>query len=139
MRTTNRPFALSACASVRTLVVTLGAGTLAFTGLTGCGRPSADDAPAAASQAAPLTVRVARVQSVNLSRTQPVAGTLRPFDHAVVATKIMGTVTRADFAVGQAVTAGEILITLSADEIAARLAQAQAALDATLGAFCGRK
>ncbi len=132
MRATDRPFDLSTCAPVRTLVVTLGACALALTGMSGCGRPSADEAASTGSQAAPLTVHVARVQAVNLTRTQPVAGTLRPFDHAVVATKIMGTVTRADFAVGQVVTAGEILVTLSADEIAARLAQAQAGLDATL-------
>ncbi len=75
---------------------------------------------------------MAQVQSVNLPRTQPIAGTLRPLDHAVLATKIMGTVTRADFTVGQSVAAGETLVTLSADEITARLAQAQSGLDAIL-------
>jgi RND family efflux transporter MFP subunit len=118
MRAIDHPFPLVACA-------------LAFAGLTGCGRPPADAAGTSAN-AAPLVVRVAHVQLGNLPRTQPVAGTLRPLDHAVLATKIMGTVTRADFTVGQSVAAGETLVTLSADEIAARLAQAQAGLDAIL-------
>jgi membrane fusion protein (multidrug efflux system) len=127
-----RPLALSSCASARAGAVTLAACVLAYAGLTGCGRPPADANAVSASKTASLTVRVAQVQSVNLPRTQPVAGTLRPLDHALLATKIMGTVTRADFTVGQSVAAGETLVTLSADEIAARLAQAQAGLDAIL-------
>ena len=130
-----RPLALSSCASARAGAATLAACALALAivGLTGCGRPPTADAnPIAASKTAPLAVRVAQVQSVNIPRTQPVAGTLRPLDHAVVAAKIMGTVTRADLTVGQSVAAGETLVTLAADEITARLAQAQAALDAIL-------
>ena len=126
------PLALSSCASARAGAVTLAACVLAFAGLTGCGRPAADAAAGTAAKAAPLAVRLAPVQSVNLPRTQPVAGTLHPLDHALLATKIMGTVSRADFTIGQSVASGETLVTLSADEIAARLAQAQAGLDAIL-------
>ncbi|MCS6243556.1 MAG: efflux RND transporter periplasmic adaptor subunit [Opitutus sp.] len=101
--------------------------------LSGCYRSASSRTANTSDEAgAPLAVRVAQVQSVNLPRTQPVAGTLRPLDHAVLATKIMGTVTRADFTVGQSVAAGETLVTLSADEITARLAQAQSGLDAIL-------
>jgi RND family efflux transporter MFP subunit len=41
----------------------------------------------------------------------------------------MGTVTGANFAIGQNVPAGEVLLTIQADELNARLEQARAALD----------
>ena len=74
-------------------------------------------------------VHVGVAKSEVLPRTQSVAGTLRPIDHAIIAAKIMGTATHADFAVGQSVTANETLLALSAGEIEARLAQAQSTLD----------
>jgi RND family efflux transporter MFP subunit len=74
-------------------------------------------------------VSVSQVKSAVYPRTQSVAGTLRPADHAIIASKIMGTATHADFTIGQSVKAGEILMTLSAGEMEARLAQAQSTLD----------
>lgn len=112
-------------------LIALATGVLAVAGLNGCGRP--DQPVVAASEAgAAVAVHVARVQAVKLNRTQPVAGTLRPRDYALVAPKITGTVARADFTVGQAVASGETLVTLSANEITARLAQAQSLLDSTV-------
>ena len=106
-----RPLALAGC------ILVLAAG---------CGRPTK---PADALHTTPILVSVARVKSAVYPRTQPVAGTLRPTDHAIIASKIMGAATHADFAIGQSVKAGEILMTLSAGEMEARLAQAQSTLD----------
>jgi RND family efflux transporter MFP subunit len=55
-----------------------------------------------------------------------VAGTIRPSARATVAAKITGTVITAELAVGRAVQAGELLVTLQAGELAARVDQAQA-------------
>jgi multidrug efflux pump subunit AcrA (membrane-fusion protein) len=92
-------------ATARRIVFALAALVSAL--LPGCDHSaSSRTADASTSKAAPLALRVAQVQSINIPRTQAVAGTLRPFDHAVLATKIMGTVTRVDFTVGQSVAAG---------------------------------
>ena len=61
-------------------------------------------------------------------RTQAVAGTVRPFSRATIAAKITGTVASTSLAVGRAVTAGEVLLTLQAAELDARVDQAHAAL-----------
>ncbi|MFA6959660.1 MAG: efflux RND transporter periplasmic adaptor subunit [Opitutaceae bacterium] len=86
--------------------------------------------PVSADAGPVVAVRTALAEEARQVRVQLVAGTLRPVDHAVVSTQVMGSVAAADFAVGQPVAAGDLLVTLSADELDARLAQAQAALDA---------
>ena len=91
----------------------------------GCRRP---DGSVPASRPAAVPVRVAAVASTVAPRTQPVAGTIRPFERATIAAKITGTVATASLAVGQAVQAGEILVTVQAGELAARVDQARAAL-----------
>ncbi len=88
--------------------------------------------PDALGKTASVYVRVATAEARPLTLTQPVAGTLRPADHAIVAARVMGTITRADFALGQSVAAGEVLLTLSAAELDARLVQAQSVLDEAL-------
>lgn len=103
---------------------------LVLVALTACRRGSDPDATAGVSEAVP--VRTAAVISAAQSRAQTVAGTVRPVDRAVVAARVMGSVVVADFAVGQRVAAGDRLVTLAAGEIDARLAQAQAALDAAV-------
>lgn len=92
----------------------------------GCSRPAA---PAPAVQRPAEKVQVTTVALNVAPRTQPVAGTIRPFERATIAAKITGTVATANLAVGQLVSAGEILVTLSAGELDAQVAQAQAALD----------
>ncbi|MFA6287882.1 MAG: efflux RND transporter periplasmic adaptor subunit [Opitutaceae bacterium] len=96
---------------------------------TACRQP----APPVEVRPSPISVKCELVRSSTRVRTQLVAGTVRPVDHAVVSAKIMGTVSKADFAVGRRVVAGEPLVMLAADEIGARLAQAQAALDGVKG------
>jgi len=75
-----------------------------------------------------VTVATARVEAVALPRHQPVAGTVRPVERAVIAARIMGTVSVRPPALGTRVAASEILLTLSAGELSARLEQARATL-----------
>jgi RND family efflux transporter MFP subunit len=75
-----------------------------------------------------LAVQTARVELTTDSETLPLAGTIRPFAHAVVNAKVMGTVTKLDLALGQTVRAGDVLVTLTAPEIAARVDEARVAL-----------
>ena len=91
----------------------------------GCSR---HDRPAAATMPAPVNVRAARVEAVTLPLTQTLTATVRPLERATLAARVMGSVTAADFTVGQTVKAGDLLLTLTAAEIPARLAQARAAL-----------
>lgn len=91
----------------------------------GCSRP-AGSAPDAS--AAKVPVHVAIVASTVAAQTQPVAGTIRPFERATIAAKITGTVATTHLAVGQAVRAGDVLVTIQAEELAARVDQAQASL-----------
>jgi RND family efflux transporter MFP subunit len=76
-----------------------------------------------------IDVSVTPVQRRREMIWQPVAGTVRPFDRAVVAARVEGSVTGANFVVGQSVSTGEVLLTLEADELHARLEQAKANLD----------
>lgn len=71
---------------------------------------------------------IAEARLESLPVTQNVAGTVRPADRAVVSARVMGTIATADFTIGQTVAAGDVLITLDAAELQARLDQAQAAL-----------
>ncbi|PTY08692.1 efflux RND transporter periplasmic adaptor subunit [Opitutaceae bacterium EW11] len=93
--------------------------------LAGCGRhggiaPDAD--------LPRVAVRAAAVEQSGTPLTQVVSGTVVPQARATVAAKLLASVASADFAVGQRVQAGDLLVKLSAAEIAARVDQAQAAL-----------
>ncbi|GAB1490040.1 efflux RND transporter periplasmic adaptor subunit [Opitutaceae bacterium] len=99
---------------------------LAGLGLAACS-PPAERKSAFALPA--VAVATAPVEAATLARTQPVAGTVRPVDRAVIAARVMGSVTRINAALGTRVAAGETLIELSAGEIGARLDQARAQLD----------
>lgn len=94
--------------------------------LAGCGRESARPA-AAALPAAPVTT--AKVESVSVIRRQPLAGTVRPADRATLSARLAGAVTGPVPALGATVASGTVLLTLTADEVRARLAQARAGLD----------
>jgi len=91
----------------------------------GCSR---HDHPAAATMPARVNMRAARVEAVTLPLAQTLTGTVRPLERATLAAHLMGSVTAADFTVGQTVKAGDLLLTLTAAEVPARLAQARAAL-----------
>lgn len=93
--------------------------------LAGCGRHESA-APAAALPAA--SVALATVSAAALPQTRTVAGIVRPHDRATVAARVMGTVGTARLAVGQAVTAGEVLVQINAGELTAQLEAARAAV-----------
>jgi len=91
----------------------------------GCSRPSS---PSTTPTLTPVSVRTAGVEFTTLPLTQTLTATVRPLEHATLAARVIGSVTDANFAVGQTVKTGELLLTLTADEVPARLAQARAAL-----------
>jgi RND family efflux transporter MFP subunit len=93
--------------------------------LAGCGR---QDSSSAATASAPTGVRTSPVEAAPVPLTQTLAATVRPLERATLAARVMGAVTAADFTVGQAVSSGELLLTLAAGELPALLAQARAAL-----------
>ena len=84
--------------------------------------------PAATAALPTVTVSAAPVLASTEPRFQIVTGTVRPLHQAVIAARILGTVTRADLALGQRISAGQLLVTLDAAELSARVAQAEAAL-----------
>lgn len=99
---------------------------LAALALSGCERL---DSPAPPAAAPPLRVRTVPVERITAPRLQPVAGIVRPLERAVVAAKVVGTITAASFVLGQGVSAGEVLVTLSAPELKARVDQARASFE----------
>ena len=108
--------------TMRPLPSIFGVAALLFAG---CSR---HDSPAVAPSPAPVNVRTTRAEAATLPRTQTLTATVRPLERATLAARMTGSVTAADFTVGQTVKAGDLLLTLSAAEIPARLAQARAAL-----------
>ena len=96
--------------------------------LVGCSQPEPNSE---VSERSSLEVRIIKVSLDTIPHTQAVSGIVRPVDRAVIAANIMGTVKVARLAVGQSVSAGEILIEMKAEELDARLAQARAALAQT--------
>ena len=100
---------------------------LAVTLLTvGCGERANDKSAASAK---PVAVKVLRVARADIPRLCEVPGTVVPREQALVSARVMGTIASADFAIGQRVAQGQILVVLSAPEMLARVDQAQAALD----------
>lgn len=107
--------------SARLLVL---ASTLAV--VAGC----AKHAPAETATALPSAkVRVAAVHVENLATLTEVTGTIRPVQRAQIAAKVMGTIEELPATLGQKVRAGDLLVKISAGEITARVAQAQAQLN----------
>jgi len=103
------------------LIICLGAGL----GAAGCSREAEKPPPPPAA----LPVQVARVERQVLPRAIEVPGTVRPVDRARLAARLMGEVVSIPVAIGQHVRRGETLLEIAANEIEARLAQAEARLD----------
>ncbi len=95
--------------------------------LAACGKHAPLHTPSVSS-GAPIKVKTAAVLHENRLRFQSLPGTVRPVERAIIASKIMGGVRSIPVRLGQRVAAGDILARLSANEIAARLEQAEAAL-----------
>ena len=97
--------------------------------LAGCGAHEADDRGAGASPRA-AAVRLAFVRTQELVLPVESTGTVRPARSARLAAKVMGSIEEMPVALGQKVRAGDLLVRIRADEIAARGSQAQAQLNA---------
>ncbi|MDB6094305.1 MAG: mexA [Verrucomicrobia bacterium] len=93
----------------------------------GCSRGPAPPEPEPVSSA-PVPVQVARVATSTAPSFQAVAGTIRPYAHAILAAKVTGTVASTSLVVGKVVAAGDVLVVLQANELGARVSQAQASL-----------
>ncbi len=75
-----------------------------------------------------VTVRTTEVRAITELRRTELPGTVRAVERAAVAPKVMGTIASLPISLGQSVKRGDILATISANEIGARLAQAEAGL-----------
>jgi RND family efflux transporter MFP subunit len=91
--------------------------------LLACG-PKPDSRPAGALPTA--TVRVRAVERQERVATEDVVGTVRAKLHAVIEAKISGKIDRMTAVPGKAVKRGELLVSIEAREIQARLEQAVA-------------
>lgn len=76
----------------------------------------------------PVRVQAVAVQREAWPAVVETSGTVRAVQRAAIAAKVAGTIATLPVTLGQRVNAGEILLTLSADELAARVAQARAQL-----------
>ena len=94
----------------------------------GCAKHSESVADAAAGLP-PARVRVATVRIEDTPMDVEVTGTVRPFQHAVIAAKVMGAIEEMPNALGQRVKAGDLLVKISAGEISARVLQAKSQLN----------
>jgi len=80
------------------------------------------------SQSAPVKVQITTVNKQNISSRIEVVGTVQAIDQAVIAAKISGTIIDLPVVLGSRVSRGDLLIKLNAEEISARVLQAQAQL-----------
>ena len=97
--------------------------------LVGCAKPAAPES-AAGTALPPAKVRLATVRVENFAATTEVSGTVRPVQRAQLAAKVMGAIEELPVALGQRVRTGDLIVKISAAEITARVAQAQAQLNA---------
>lgn len=77
-----------------------------------------------------ITVSTAKVEMTSLDRGTAVSGKLEALESANVVSKIPGKVASVNVDIGSLVQAGDVLVTLEANEMAASVAQAQAAANA---------
>ncbi|HIJ78823.1 MAG: efflux RND transporter periplasmic adaptor subunit [Desulfobulbaceae bacterium] len=85
-----------------------------------------------AGQQAPLATVQVKVAPVSYEASKgqiEVLGTVEPVERAVIAAKVTGTIAKMPVVLGSTVKAGQLLVEISANEIAAKLRQAQAQLE----------
>ncbi len=98
---------------------------LVLLAITACRR---GDAVAAQSTGPALPVHIAGVAAEHLPVFLEAPATVRPAERASIAAKVTGTVATFPLGLGQAVTAGDVLLTLNSPETEARVRQARAQL-----------
>jgi len=76
-----------------------------------------------------VRVTAAAVQAAPVAQRVELTGTVRPVQRAVLAAKLMGSISDMPLVLGQSVAQGDLLVRLNAAEVAARVTQAQAGLD----------
>ena len=99
---------------------------LALLALAACRRTESPPPSAAAGD--PVAVRTAAVAAEDLPVTVEVPATIRPAERASIAARLTGTVATFPHGLGAAVAVHDVLLTLSAPEVDARVRQAQAQL-----------
>lgn len=111
---------------MKTLPITVTA--LALVLLAGCGKSSTQETNKAAALPA-VQVRMATAKLEERPSLNEVVGTVRPVQRALIAAKVMGTIEELPVVLGQRVSRGDLLLKISAAEIAARALQAQSQLN----------
>ena len=91
--------------------------------LAGCGRQAPDSN--AGPSLPPLKVQVALVHLETVPVLTEITGTVHAVERAQLAAKVMGSIETMPFTLGQRVKRGDTLVTISAGEINARVAQAE--------------
>ena len=102
---------------------------LALALIAGCAKHPAADQAAPAANLPPAKVRTAVVRLEEAPALLEVTGTIRPAQRALLAAKVMGTIDELPVTLGQRVHRGDVLVKISAAEIAAKVAQAQSQLN----------
>lgn len=97
---------------------------LALASLAGCSKHNSES-NAATTNLPPARVSVAAAVAQDTPLLTEVTGTVRPAQRATLAGKVMGSISELPVSLGQRVAAGEVLLKISATEIAARVAQAR--------------
>ena len=103
------------------------AGCLLALPVGGC-KQAAESAPALAPPAAPIAVQVVAVSAGQAEGQNEAVGTVAAAHRAVIAAKVTGSIVEMPVKLGDQVKAGDLLVKISAAEIAARLAQAETAV-----------
>lgn len=81
------------------------------------------------ASAPPLTVRTVQVEATTAAHQVELVGTVQAVERAEISAKITGNIINLPLEVGTRVKAGELLVELSAQEIAAQVQQAKAQLE----------
>jgi membrane fusion protein, multidrug efflux system len=96
--------------------------------LTGCGQKHEVASLKSAPILSVIPVRVIKAESKKLTSHEEVVGTVRAKLHATIEAKLSGRIDQMPVRLGQKVKAGQLIASLNAAEIQARLEHAQAAL-----------
>lgn len=89
---------------------------------------AADDPSAESVPSTPVKVETTTARMENIGSRVEVVGTVQAVDQAVIAAKISGIIVDIPVVLGSRVSKGDLLVKINADEISARVLQAQAQL-----------